>query len=140
MIASSAGTATVSMSPECNQHHCLALLVLTALRYLGRGLTFDYLEEGTWCNADVIRVFFHKFVKYGSTVLYNKYVHSPVTHQAALQHTGEYKLAGFPAGAVGSTDATHILIERLQARFCQSHIGFKLSYTARTYNVTVNHR
>lgn len=117
----------------------LPLLVLTALRYLGRGLTFDDLEEGTWCNADVIRVFFHKFVKYGSTVLYNKYVRSPLTHQDALQHTGEYKLAGFP-GAVGSTDATHILIERLQARFRQSHIGFKMSHTARTYNVTVNHR
>lgn len=51
----------------------------------------------------------------------------------------EYKLAGFP-GAVGSTDATHILIERLQCRFRQSHIGFKMTHTARTYNVTVNHR
>ena len=117
----------------------IPLLVLTSLRYLGRGLTFDDLEEATWCNADVIRVFFHKFVKYGSTVLYDKYIRSPVTHDDSLQHTGEYKLAGFP-GAVGSTDATHILIERLQARFRQTHIGFKMTHTARTYNVTVNHR
>ena len=57
----------------------------------------------------------------------------------ATHHTAEYKLAGFP-GAIGSTDATHIQIERLPARFQNSHMGFKMSHTARTYNVTVNHR
>ncbi len=117
----------------------IPLLVLTSLRYLGRGLTFDDLEEGSWCNGDVIRVFFHKFVQHGSTALYDKYIRSPVTHADALLHTEEYKVAGFP-GAVGSTDATHILIERLQSRFRQSHVGFKMSHTARRDNVTVNHR
>jgi hypothetical protein len=117
----------------------IPLLVWTSLRYLGRRLTFNDLEEGSWCNGDVIRVFFHKFVLHGSTALYDKYIRSPVTHADAILHTEEYKVAGF-LGAVGSTDATHILIERLQSRFCQSHVGFKMSHTARTFNVTVNHR
>lgn len=117
----------------------ISLLVLTSLRYMGRGLTFDDVEEGSWINAEVIRVFFHMFTQYGGTVLYDKYVRSPETHADAQSHTGEYQLAGFP-GAVGSTDATHVLIERLECRFRQSHIGFKMAHTARTYNVTVNHR
>jgi hypothetical protein len=51
----------------------------------------------------------------------------------------EYQLAGFP-GAVGSTDATHIMLEKVQYRFRQAHLGFKMTHTARTYNITVNHR
>jgi hypothetical protein len=41
----------------------------------------------------------------------------------------EYTLAGFP-GAVGSTDATHIMLERVNYRFWQSHMGFKMTHTA----------
>ena len=48
-------------------------------------------------------------------------------------------MAGF-TGAIGSTDATHILIERIDYRIRQTHIGFKMTHTARTYNITVNHR
>ena len=52
----------------------------------------------------------------------------------------EYASAGFP-GAVGSTDATHIMLEKVNYRFHQAHMGFKMSHTAtRTYNLTVNHR
>jgi hypothetical protein len=58
--------------------------------------------------------------------------------QASL-HMEEYTLAGFP-GAVGSTDATHIMLERVNYRFWQSHMGFKMTHTAQTYIITVNHR
>ena len=51
----------------------------------------------------------------------------------------EYSDAGFP-GAVGSTDATHILLERVPNKHRQSHLGFKSTHTARAYNITVNHR
>jgi hypothetical protein len=51
----------------------------------------------------------------------------------------EYMQAGLP-GCVGSTDATHILLEKVEYRFRQSHLGFKSSHTSRTYNITVNHR
>jgi hypothetical protein len=48
-------------------------------------------------------------------------------------------MAGFP-GAIGSTDATHIMLERVLYCLRQTHIGLKMSHTARTYNITVNHR
>jgi hypothetical protein len=51
----------------------------------------------------------------------------------------EYKMAGFP-GCAGSTDATHIIIEVRSYRLRQLHLGYKLAHTARTYNITVNHR
>ncbi len=40
----------------------IELLVLGALRYLGRGWTFDDLEESTAISRKVHRVFFHKFI------------------------------------------------------------------------------
>ena len=51
----------------------------------------------------------------------------------------EYSDAGFP-GAVGSTDATHVILERIPNKHRQSHLGFKSTHTARAYNITVNHR
>ena len=95
------------------------------------------MEELCWTNADVIRIFLHVFLEFGRTDLYERYIRMPVTTEEAAHHTAQYKLADFP-GAIGSTDATHIQIERLQARFKNSHMGFKMSHTARTYNVTVN--
>jgi hypothetical protein len=41
---------------------------------------------------------------------------------------------------VGSTDATHIVIEKYQYRLRQNHLGGKLNLTARTFNMMVNHR
>lgn len=117
----------------------LSLLVLTALRYLGRGWTFDDCAENTAISSEVIRNFFHVFIQYGATELYQRYVNAPACSAEASSHMHEYEAAGFP-GAIGSTDATHIMIERVSHRFRQSHMGFKMSHTARTYNITVNHR
>ena len=117
----------------------ISLLLLTSLRYLGRGWTFDDLAENTSISQETIRVFFHTFINFGSTVLYKQYICPPKTCEDARQHTAEYEMAGFP-GAIGSTDATHIMLERVSYRLRQTHIGFKMSHTARTYNITVNHR
>jgi hypothetical protein len=117
----------------------LPLLVLCSLRYLGRGWTFDNLSENTGISEEVIRVFFHRFITFGSTVLYEKYVVAPVTSDDANVHSIEYCKAGLP-GCIGSTDATHIPLERVEYRLRQNHLGFKMSHTARTYNITVNHR
>jgi hypothetical protein len=117
----------------------ISLLLLTSLRYLGRGWTFDDLSENTSISQETIRVFFHSFIAFGSTVLYTEYIRPPTTCDEARHHTSEYSMAGFP-GAIGSTDATHIMLERVQYRLRQTHIGFKMSHTARTYNITVNHR
>jgi hypothetical protein len=117
----------------------LSLLILCALRYIGRGWTFDNLSENTGISEEVTRVFFHIFIDFGSTVLYDKFVVAPATAEEALTHMHEYKKAGLP-GCVGSTDATHIPFERVEYRLRQSHLGFKSSHTSRTYNITVNHR
>ena len=48
-------------------------------------------------------------------------------------------MGGF-SGCVGSTDASHIVMERCAYRLRQLHLGYKLTHTARTYNLTCNHR
>lgn len=117
----------------------ITLLVLTFLRYIGRAWTLDDLSENTCIGEEVIRRFLHKFLRYGSTELYKRYVISPSTEEEARHHMAEYMDAGLP-GAVGSTDATHILLERVPNKHRQAHLGFKSSHTARAYNITVNHR
>jgi len=117
----------------------LELMILGALRYLGRGWTFDDLEESTAISAEVHRVFFHEFVKVGSTVLYKKYVQTPLTAEEARNHTREYEAAGLH-GCVGSTDATHITTEKCEFRLKQNHLSHKEHLPARTYNITVNNR
>jgi hypothetical protein len=72
-------------------------------------------------------------------VLYKKFVVAPKTADDAKQHTPEYEKAGLP-GCIGSMDATHILLEKVEYRLRQSHVGFKSSHTARSYNITVNNR
>jgi hypothetical protein len=57
----------------------------------------------------------------------------------AAAHIKEYEKAGLP-GCVGSMDATHKLLEKVEYRLRQSHLGFKSSHTSRTYNITVNNR
>jgi DDE superfamily endonuclease len=117
----------------------LELLILGALRYLGRGWTFDDCEESTAIGEETHRVFFHEFIKIGSTVLFKKYVLSPATAEELLQHQHEMKEAGCD-GNGGSMDATHVTMEKCSYRLRNNHLGPKMTLTARTYNITVNHR
>jgi hypothetical protein len=87
--------------------------VLGSLRYLGRGWTFDDVEENTAISKEVHRTFFHRFVEFGSTVLYDKYVLTPDNINEAKTHMREFEEAGFP-GCVGSLDATHITMDRCE--------------------------
>lgn len=117
----------------------MELLVLGSLRYLGRGWTFDDLEESTFIDKEVHRVFFHKFVEFGAKKLYPKFVTMPSTIEELRDCEAEYRSAGFP-GCIGSTDATHIPLEKVSFGLRQAHLGYKMSVTTRTYNLTVNHR
>ena len=117
----------------------LSLLILCGLRYLGRGWTFDDLSENTGISEELVRVFVHRFIDFGSTTLHDKYIVAPQSADAAYEHMEEYRKAGLP-GCIGSTDATHVILEKVEYRLRQSHLGFKLAHTARTYNVTVNHK
>ena len=117
----------------------LSLLLLGTLRYLGRGWTFDDLEEATGINEETHRQFFHKFIEYGKNILYPKFVSYPTTVEEALTHCNEFNQAGMH-GAIGSMDACHIVIEKCSHRLKQTHLGGKSKLTCRSYNLTCNHR
>lgn len=85
----------------------LQLMLLGALRYLGRGWTFDDLYENTSISEETHRQFFHVFILWGSTTLYDLYVIYPTDKEHVPNHVNEMKVAGFH-GCVGSTDATHV--------------------------------
>jgi hypothetical protein len=67
------------------------------------------------------------------------FVQLPQTASDAAEHMSEMADAGFH-GALASTDATHVMLERVSHSQQQSHRSWKLSGTARTYNLTANHR
>ena len=48
-------------------------------------------------------------------------------------------MAGLP-GCVGSTDATHVVIERCAYRLRNQHLGGKDSHTTKAFQITVDHK
>jgi hypothetical protein len=117
----------------------LALMILGALRDFSRGWTYDDIEESTGIDEGTHRQFFHCFIEVGSSNLFKKYVLEPVMLTDAHNHMHEMQLAGFPR-CIGSCNATHVIIEKCSNRLKNQHTAKKLPGTARTYNVTVNHR
>ena len=73
----------------------IKLLLLGTLRYLGRGFTFDDCEENTAISEETHHRFFHVFVLFGSTELFNKYVVQPSTVEECETHQHEFAQAGF---------------------------------------------
>ena len=116
----------------------LELLVLGALRYMGRGWTFDDLEENTSMSEETHRQFFHVFIQWGSTTLYDMFVSYPKQKEEVKLHTNEMEVAGFH-GCIGSTDATHVSMARCPSSRSNENLGHKESLPSRSYNITVNH-
>jgi hypothetical protein len=117
----------------------IELLSLASLRYLGRKCTFDDLEEFTFISERTIERFFQQFIVFGGTRLYKEFVVAPSTPEEVATHTREMSAAGFP-GSAASTDATTVVIVNCRYGLRQMHLGHKDKKTARTYNITVNHR
>ena len=69
----------------------LGLLLLGSLRYLGRGWTFDDLEETTGISQSLHRDFFHIFINFGRNYLYPKYVKYPSTALEMKEHSRDYE-------------------------------------------------
>lgn len=116
----------------------LELLILGALCYLGSGWTFDDCEESTAISQETHRVFFHAFIQIGSTVLFKKHVLTPMNAEELMKHTHEMNEAGCARNA-GSMDATHVTMEKCSFCLKNAHLGPKMTLTACTYNMTVNH-
>jgi hypothetical protein len=115
------------------------LLLLGLLRYLGRGWTFDDIEEQTAILCDVHCAFFHNFIDFGSTTHYLMHVLTLVNLAEAKSNISEYAEVGFP-GCVGSSDCMHITTERCEYNLKNNHLGAKSSHTTCTLNLTCNHR
>ena len=106
---------------------------------MGRGWTFDDLAEATGISINVHRRFFHEFLLFGKEVLYLKYVKYPTSSKEASVHSHEFDMVGMH-GAIGSMDACHVIVEKCSHRLKQNHLGGKSKQTARSYNLTCNHR
>ena len=117
----------------------MSLLLLCALRYIGRGWTMDDLEESTAISQEVIRKFLREFIAFGADKLYCKWVNSPLTMEEVRSVSSEYTSSGFP-GCIGSMDATHVEHSRISHNSRQAHLSFKLPFTARSYNIVTDHR
>jgi hypothetical protein len=104
---------------------------------LGRDFKLDDISENTGIAKETHRQFFHQFMLFGSTVLYDKYVKMPLTKEELMPHLQHYAKKGLH-GAVGSMDATHIASRRIPNSLRQLHTGYKLTLPARAYNATVN--
>ena len=121
-----------------NEPSDLRLLLMGTLRYIGRGLTFDDIEEFSFVSAEVHRNFFCSFLDYGSTYLYNKYVLNPASDTDVSIFEKVFALAGFN-GCIGSTDGTHVGLLSCPSWASVNHKGFKLATPSRNYNATVTH-
>lgn len=122
--------------------HLRLLLLVCSLQYLvGRGWTCDNIEEGTKVSCDGHCWFFHAFTTCGAKFLYPRFVQIPQSAADLQNCVSENAFAGFP-GCIGSTNATHIPLDKVTAAIRQAHIGYKMGSdaTTRTYNLTVNHR
>ena len=60
----------------------LSLLLLGALKYLGRSWTFDCLEEANGLSRETNRLLFNSFIEYSDNKLYKRYV--LVLHQKLI--------------------------------------------------------
>ena len=85
----------------------IGLLVLGALRYLGRGWTFDDIEESTAVSSYVHCAFLRVFIHFGSTVLYERYVTFPKTaHDMLLLTFMSFPKLVYPVASVHLTAHT----------------------------------
>jgi hypothetical protein len=86
------------------------LLVLGLFCYLSHGWTFNDCKESTAIDKDVHRMFFCVFILFGSTILYKKWVSTPINLLEAKSNMHEYSKAGFP-GCIGPSDCTNIITD-----------------------------
>lgn len=117
----------------------LDILILGALRYLGRGWTSDDLYEATSVSEEVHRRFFKVFVVACRKHLYPKWVKRPETPEEIEDCMSEYVQAGFD-GCIGSADVTHVILERCHSRLKNQNQGGKSSHTTRAFQIVANHR
>ncbi len=126
---------TGKITRKCRRWSCLFLDLFVVLAVGGLLMTVKSRLRLTRMSI----VVFFVFIRFGSTMLFKKWVLTPVNLPKAELNIYKYTQAGFP-GCVGSSDCTHIVTNRCQYNLKNNHIGAKSSQTTRTFNLTCNHR
>ena len=116
----------------------MRLLLIGTLRYIGRGLTFDDIEEFSFISVEVRYEFFCEFIDYGSTYLCNKYALQPASDANVSVFEKVFAIVGFN-GCIGSTDRTHASLLSCPSWASISYKGHTLPTPSRNYNATVTH-
>ena len=85
----------------------LELKLLSSLRVLAKGWTFDGVAEMASIDEETVRVFFHKLMAKIKDKYFNLWIFYPKTWQDAKPMIDTFTHIGAP-DCVGSTDCTHI--------------------------------
>ena len=96
------------MNKDCirNEPSDLRLLLMGALRYIGRSLAFNDTEEFSFISVEVHREFFCEFIDYISAYLRNKYVLQPASDTDVSVFEKVFAIVGFN-DYIGSNDRAH---------------------------------
>ena len=114
------------------------LLLLGALRVLGRGWVWDDVVEATHISETVLRGFFKRFTKHYATVRKDEFIHAPDTVQEIEEIMRVYREAGVP-GAIGSVDCVHVWWDRCPVNISNVCRG-KEKYPTLAWQVVADHK
>ena len=81
------------------------------------------MEEATGISEETRRFFFHKFIKCGGSILFNKLVEAASEIEDSMC---ECDPAGYPS-CIGSIDATHIIIDKCYKDLNKNHLSPRMS-------------
>jgi DDE superfamily endonuclease len=112
----------------------LILLMMGSLAVMG-GLPYAALLPLTYISEESHRLFFKRFCKVGSNIMFKKWVHEPCTNDELKEASRPYTAAGFP-GCIGSADGVRVRLWSCSYSLKHQNIG-KEGYPVRTYQVTV---
>ena len=116
----------------------MKLLLLRALRLVGRNWTLDDVCEVNRTSVDANDDFLNVSMEHGSAMLCKKWVIHANLNTGISEQEKVFRQAGFD-GCIGSSNATHMPMLRCPHWTHNSHQGFKLSAPARTCDVTCDH-
>lgn len=116
----------------------LELKVLSVLRVLARGNTFDDIAELSDLSTPTVQRIFHTWCEGFSRDLHAEYIHLPRTPAEFIATLTDFMRLGLP-GAVASMDATHIHWDKCPTKVMHYYRG-KEKFTSTVHNVTVNHK
>ena len=98
---------------------------------------FNNLEEATANSKETHRIFFHKFILFGQSVLCLLHVSVHLTSEKA--RCTKWENPGM-ASCIGSMDATHMLCKHIPFDLQKEHKGHKQPGNACMHNIIVNNR